>query len=139
MNLNDVKQFLSQFDDCVLATVDDISQPEAATVGYTVDENFKIMFATNIGTRKAVNLKTNQKVALVVGFDGPKTVQIEGVAEVVDKEEHKSRISIHLEKIPGAKEFADKEGQTYYLITPTWLRFTDYTQSPDTFETKVFS
>lgn len=139
MNINDVKQFLFQFYDCAIATVNTDSHPEAATVGYTVDENFQIMFATNIGTRKAVNLKSNQKVALVVGFDGPKTVQIEGVAEVVDKEDNKARIEMHLQKIPGAKEFADKEGQTYYLITPNWLRFTDYTQSPDTFETRDFS
>ncbi len=139
MTLNDAKLYLDQYQDCVVATVGADAHPEAATVGFSYDEDFKFMIATNRSTRKARNIEANSKVALVVGFDGPKTVQIEGEAVAIDKEEHKSRIDMHLEKIPGAKEYADEPGQTYYLITPTWLRFTDYTKSPDTFETKDFS
>lgn len=139
MNLDDVKQFMSQHQECVVATVGQNLQPEAATVGFSCDENFKIMIATNQSTRKAKNLSENQKIAIVIGFDGPKTVQIEGEVQVADRESLKSRINFHLESVPRAKDFDGEEGQTYYLITPTWLRFTDYTKSPDTFETKDFS
>lgn len=139
MNLEDVKQFLSQFHECVIATVCVEMQPEAATVGFSYDEDFKFMIASNKSTRKAKNIEANNKVALVVGFDGPKTVQIEGEAQVVDKEGMLGRIELHFSKVPRAKDFDGEEGQTYYLITPTWLKFTDYTKSPDTFETKDFS
>lgn len=139
MNLNDVKQFLDQFHECVIASVGDAMQPEAATVGLSCDENFTFMIATNQSTRKAKNLQSNQKVAIVVGFDGPKTVQIEGAAQIVDKDNFNSRIQLHLDWVPSAKAYDSEPDQTYYLITPTWLRFTDYTKSPDTFETKDFS
>jgi general stress protein 26 len=139
MNINDVKQFLDQFHECVISTVDVDMQPESATVGLSCDENFKFMIATNQSTRKAKNLQSNQAVAIVVGFDGPKTVQIEGTAQIVDKDNFNSRIQLHLDWVPSAKTYDGEPGQTYYLITPTWLRFTDYTKSPDTFETKDFS
>lgn len=139
MNLSDVKQFLDQFHECVISTVGEAMQPESATVGLSCDENFTLMIATNQSTRKAKNLQSNQKVAIVVGFEGPRTVQIEGTAQIVNKEDFNSRIQLHLDWVPSAKTYESEPGQTYYLITPTWLRFTDYTQSPDTFETKDFS
>lgn len=139
MNFDEVRQFMSQHHECVIATISPDSQPEAATVGFSVDEDFKIMIATNKSTRKAKNIELNSKVAIVIGFDGPKTVQIEGEAKIVDEKEHKDRINLHFETVPRAIDFAGEEGQTYYLITPSWLRFTDYTKSPDIYETKDFS
>lgn len=139
MNLQDVKQFLNQFDTCVIATTNASSQPEAATVGFSVDEQFKVLIASNEKTRKAVNISQNNKVALVFGFDGPKTVQLEGEAEKINPAENEGRITLHFDKVPGAKKFAGETGQNYYLITPSWLRFTDYTQQPPIFETRDFS
>ena len=138
MNLEDVKTFLNSLSTCVIATIGDSWQPEAATVGFSVDDDFKILIATNGKTRKAVNLAENNKVALVVGFDGPKTVQLEGEAEKLDQAKHQDRINLHFEKVPGAKRFAGESGQNYYLITPTWLRFTDYTNENPIFETRSF-
>lgn len=138
MNLDDVKQFLNQFETCVISTVGDNLQPEAATVGFSVDDDFKILIATNKKTRKAANLEKNNKVALVVGFDGPRTVQIEGEAVKIDVEENADRINLHYEKVPAAKKFAGQSGQSYYLISPTWLRFTNYTQNPPIFDTESF-
>lgn len=139
MGLSDVRQFLDQHETCVISTVGENSQPESATVGFSVDGDFTIMIATNEKTRKAQNLQVNNKVALVIGFEGPKTVQLEGVARLVDPEVSANRINLHFEKVPGAKKFANDTGQNHYLIAPTWLRFTDYTKKPATFETKDFS
>lgn len=139
MSIQDVREFLNQFETCVIATVDSSGQPEAATVGFSVDSDFKIMIATNEKTRKAANLVANSRVALVVGFEGPKTVQLEGVAQKINLEQNQTRINLHFQKVPGAKKFAGEAGQNYYLITPTWLRFTDYTQKPPIFETGDFS
>lgn len=138
MNLENVKQFLNEHETSVISTLDAHNQPQAATVGFSVDENFIIVFATNQKTRKANNIAVNNKVALVVGFEGQKTVQIEGTAEKIDTELNKDRINLHFAKVPGAKKFAGELDQSYYLIRPTWLRFTDYTKQPSTFETRSF-
>lgn len=138
MNIEDVKLFLGQFKTCVLATCSN-AQPQAATVGYSADSEVKIMIATTSKTRKAMNLAKNNKVALVVGFDGPKTVQLEGVAKKLSQQDYKKRVELHFQKVPGAKKFAGDDGQNYYLITPTWLRLTDYTKIPSIFETRDFS
>ena len=139
VNLEGAKEFLNQHETCVVATSGKDSQPEAATVGFSIDDDLKILIATNKKTRKAANLVENNKVALVVGFDGPKTVQLEGKVEKIDQTKYQDRINLHFEKVPGAKRFAGESGQNYYLITPTWLRFTDYTQKPPIFETENFS
>lgn len=138
MILQDAKQFLGQFETCVLATIGKNNQPQAATVGFSVDDDLKVMVATNEKTRKATNLAENAKIALVVGLEGPKTLQLEGVAEKLNKTEHQDRINLHFEKVPGAKKFTGEAGQNYYLITPTWLRFTDYTNQNPIFETRSF-
>lgn len=138
MNINDVKQFLELFKTCVISTVSQGGQPEAATVGFSVDDDFKIMIATNEKTRKAANLAVNNRVAFVVGFDGPRTLQIEGMAVRVNLKEAKDRIDLHFKKVPGAQKFAGELGQNYYLITPNWLRFTDYTNENPIFETRSF-
>lgn len=139
MNLETVKQFLEGFDDCVIATVSADGMPEAATVGFSHDEHMCIVVGTNGNTRKAVNLETNQSIALVVGFSGTKTLQYEGIAQQLSQKELGKRLEQHFEKIPSARRFSQDKDQRYYLITPTWLRFTDYTQTPMTFETKEFA
>lgn len=139
MSLDDVKQFLDNFSECVIATASKDAKPEAATVGLSVDGDFKFLMGTNKSTRKAANIAQNNEVAIVVGFDGPKTLQLQGQATEVSLADNKERIELHFERVPQAKEFAKEEGQTYYLITPTWLRFTDYTQPDPIFETEDFS
>ncbi|MCA9309215.1 pyridoxamine 5'-phosphate oxidase family protein [Candidatus Saccharibacteria bacterium] len=139
MNLDSVKQFLEDFEECVIATVNERAKPEAATVGLSCDDNFTFLIGTNKDTRKAANISQNNSVALVVGFSGPKTVQIEGVAEKVTRDTHQERIELHLDTVSGARSFDGEPGQTYYMIKPTWLRFTDYTQEDPIFETEDFS
>ena len=138
MNIDTVKQFLAEFDDCVIATVSADGKPEAATVGFSCDENMRIVICTNINTRKAVNMRDNHSVALVVGFEGSCTVQYEGIARKTSVKELGLRLEQHYAKIPSARRFAEDEDQGYYIITPTWLRFTDYTKAPSTFEIKEF-
>lgn len=139
MTISSVLQFMNKFETCVIATVNANGQPEAATVGFSVDIEFKILIGTNQKTRKALNLAKNNKVAMVVGFEGLKTLQIEGIAEKIDVEKNLGRINLHFDKVPGAKKFAGEFGQNYYLITPNWLRFTDYTRVNPVFETEDLS
>ena len=138
MNLDNVKEFIDDLDCCVIATVGNDGKPEAATVGFSCDENMRIVICTNINTRKAVNMRDNPSVALVVGFEGSSTLQYEGIAEQTTVSDLGLRLEQHYEKIPPARRFGEDENQGYYIITPTWIRFTDYTKIPSIFETKEF-
>lgn len=139
MSLQDAANFLDQHDTCVIATVSTDGKPEAATVGFSHDESFKILIATNQSTRKAKNLLSNPKIALVTGFEGAETVQIEGVAEMKTIEELGDRLEKHFTKVPGARKHVSEAGQAYFLITPSWLRHTNFMADPPIFETKDFA
>ncbi len=139
MNLTDVSTFLAENDTCVLATVSDDGMPQAATVGFSHGSDFSIVIGTNEDTRKYQNLKSNSEVAIVVGMSSPRTVQYEGTAKELTADELGDRLEKHFEKVPGAKKFVGDAGQRYFLITPTWLRLTDYSASEPIFETKDFS
>ncbi len=139
MNLENVNTFLLSQDTCVLATITEDGKPMAATVGFSHGVDFSIIVATNESTRKYKNLKKNPTVALVVGVVLPRTVQYEGVAKEVTKEELGDRLEKHFEKVPNAKRFAGDSGQRYFVITPEWLRLTDYSASEPIFETRQFS
>ncbi len=73
----------------VVSTVSTQNMPEAATVFYWIDETgsnrFNVYFITHRHSRKFANLLNNHHVAIVVGaaFE-PRTMQIEGEAELVD-------------------------------------------------------
>lgn len=138
MNLNDVIKFLDEHDTCVLATVSADGKPQSATVGFSFGDDFSILIGTNKETRKYHNLQTNTEISLVVGVTGPKTVQYEGIVKEVTAEDLSGRLNRHFQKVPGAKRFVGDSGQRYFLITPTWLRFTDYTAPIPIFETKDF-
>lgn len=138
MSLTDVKQFLDEHDTCVLATVSADGRPQSATVGFSFSKDYSILVGTNKNTRKFKNLQQNPNVAVTVGVVGPKTVQYEGIAEELAEDELGARLDEHFNKVPASKKFLGDEGQRYFLITPTWLRFTDYTAPEPIFETKDF-
>ncbi len=139
MSLIDVRQFLDEHDTCVLATVNADGKPQSATVGFSIDENWGILIGTNKNTRKYKNLEHNPNVALTIGVVGSKTVQYEGIAKELTIEELGARLKEYFSKVPASKKFLDAEGQRYFIITPTWLRFTDYTAPEPIFETKDFA
>lgn len=136
MSIQKAFEFIKENETCVLATVTKDGVPQAATVGYSVDGDFNFLISTNKNTRKYQNLIENNKVALVVGFLGSKTVQLEGSAKELDITD--KRVEEHLTKLPGAVKFKIQPGQTYFLVRPIWLRFTDYSESQQIFEAKDF-
>lgn len=137
MNLNVVRQFMEQSQTCVLSTVNG-GKPQSAIVGFSIDDNFDILIATKSTTRKASNIAINPNVSIVVGFEGNKTVQLEGMAKSVNAEDLSDRLDYHFERVPGARKFADERGQTYFIIKPNWLRYTDYAAENPIVETDNF-
>ena len=66
------------------ATVAAAVQPQAALIGYAVTDQLELVFDTLATSRKAANLRTNPRIALVIGgwHDGSEqTLQYEGIAD----------------------------------------------------------
>lgn len=78
-------KFLKENKTAVLATASRDGGVQAATLFYSVDDDFTFNFITDNKSRKFLNLKENPHVAIVVGI-GPEvtTIQCGGHVEIVD-------------------------------------------------------
>ncbi len=133
-----ILDFLNQHDDCVMATTNEQGQAEAAVVGYSANSQLELTVGTSKKTRKYQNILHEPHVAIVVGFNGEITVQYEGFARELGGEELRERQRLHFEKIPSVEHFKNDPDQVYFSISPTWVRYTDYTQEPATEELRQF-
>jgi len=134
-----ILDFLNQYEECVVATVNESGQPEAATVGYSTTPQLELTIGTNGDTRKCRNLRRSPRVAVVVGFEGEATVQYEGTARELTGDELSERLALHVQKVPSAAFFKNKPDQVYFSGAPTWVRLTDYGQEPAVQELKEFA
>jgi len=115
----------------VLATVNQKGMPEAAVVGFAENENFEIFFGTFTGSRKYRNLARNAHVAMVIGWEQGKTVQLEGLAqEITDKGEIDKVTKIQLAKIPSAAKYVKESKEAFFKIRPSWIRYSDLSVDP---------
>lgn len=89
-----IRNFLNAHYSGVLATVDPAGKPCAATVYYTVDDNFCLTFATKTETQKYKNMEENKQVAFVCYDEEDQTaVQLTGhVEKVTNPEEHQAML-----------------------------------------------
>ena len=107
--------------------------PQAAVVGFAISDRFEIVFDTLQTTRKAVNLRRNPHIALVIGgltAGDERTVQYEGIADEpsgVDLERVKE---IYYSAYPDGPIRANWPGLIYIRVRPKWIRYSDYNQNP---------
>ena len=109
---------------------------QAAVVGFAVSDQFEIIFDTVTTTRKAVNLRRNPRVALVVGgwSEGDeRTAQIDGIADEPSGHDLERLKAIYYEAYPDGPSRLSWPGLIYVRVRPTWIRFSDYTTSPPEF------
>lgn len=126
MNGSDLLVFLRAQKWAVQASVAADYHPQAAVIGVGVTDHLEIVFDTMGDTRKAVNLRQNPKIALVIGWDDAQTVQIEGIADeptdaVLDRVKQ-----AYFAKFPDGRERERWAGITYFRVHPTWMRYSDF-------------
>ena len=117
----------------VEATASPDGSPEAALVGYAVTDQLELVFDTLSSTRKATNLAANPRVAVVIGGWGdgdPRTLQIEGVADLPGGTELQRLQHAYIAAFPDGPTRMSWPEITYVRITPTWMRFSDYRVLP---------
>lgn len=132
MNSNELLQFLRAQPWAVQATVDGDGGPQAAVIGGCVTENFEIVFDTLSNSRKAVNLRANPRIALVMGWDDGQTAQIEGVVDEPSGNVLRQLQETYLLRFPDGRERAALGGIAYFRVVPAWIRHSDFRTTPPT-------
>jgi general stress protein 26 len=124
---NKILAFLGKHSLTVISTIDvGMEKPESAVIAFAETDTLELIFGTSNMSRKYANIKKNPNVSFVIGWDGAVgTVQYEGVAKELSQEESEKYADIQTAKNPAAKKFTQREDQRYFLVTPTWIRFTD--------------
>jgi PPOX class probable F420-dependent enzyme len=114
----------------VVATTSAEGQPQAAVVGYGVSDDLEIVFDTLASTRKHANLRRDPRVALVIGWDDERTVQIEGLADFPTGDELDRIRECYFAAYPDGRDRLGWPGITHVRIRPSWLRYSDFTPRP---------
>jgi uncharacterized pyridoxamine 5'-phosphate oxidase family protein len=131
--MNEKQLFLDVIGNCnlgVISTVNAEGKPQSAVIGIGYTPEFEIVFGTFNTTRKYKNIQTNPDVALVIGWDDGRTVQYAGVAKELDPNEIQLVRDYLWTNNPGTKKYYTDERQRYFIIKPTWMRYTDMTTEP---------
>lgn len=101
---------------CVLGTSSLTGVPWCSVVSYAIKDTMTILLSTRKGTRKYQNIKENNKVSLVFGFDFLEpSIQTSGEARIIEKgDEYITCEDIFVLQNPYAKKFMTDE--TIFMV-----------------------
>ena len=101
---------------------------------FVVSSGLTIYFSTQNTSRKAEFSKSSKstKGSFVIGFseEAWKTFQADGEVFVVEGDELIAAKSIHYEKNPGSKKYADDPETMFLKLVPSWWRYSDLSIYP---------
>jgi len=118
--------FARQHHFCVVSTVSAARAPEAALVNFAVTDDLELVFFALQETRKAINLRRNPHVAIVIGWENGKTLQYEGVADEPSGSELKRLKTVYAAARPDVGAQMRWPGLTYFRVRPKWVRMSNY-------------
>lgn len=122
--------FIAKFKLGVLGTVSDNNTPQSALVGFAVTPGLELIFDTVKDSRKYPNLISRPSCSFVIGWAGEQTVQYEGKARELRPPDLERYQKIYFEVWPECREHLTWPGIVYFLVRPTWIRYSDFDQSP---------
>jgi len=117
----------------VQASINELGMPQAALVGFLVNEQFELFFDTFDTTRKAKNLRRDPNVAFVIGGHtqgDERTVQYEGIADIPMGSELETFKDAYFALHPDATRRSRLPGITYFRVRPRWVRYTNFNAAP---------
>lgn len=126
MDIREVFSFIAGKRLAVVATAHIDGGIEAALVGFAITSEFQLVFDTQAKSRKAMNLRRASRVAMVVGWDDETTVQIEGYAIEPTGAALMKAQEAYFKTWPEGRARATSPDLTYFVIKPTWLRYSQY-------------
>jgi len=133
MTRAELLSFLRRHRIAVEATVAKDGAPQAAVIGIAISDELEIIFDTLDSTRKFANLRSDPRIALVVGWDKEATAQIDGVAHFPTGAELDRARDVYLSVYPDGRDRLGWPGITHVLVRPSFVRFSDFGTSPPVF------
>jgi pyridoxamine 5'-phosphate oxidase-like protein len=133
MTRDDLLKFLREHRVAVQSSVSPSNAPQSAVVGIAVTDDFEIVLDTLDSTRKALNLRRNDKIAFVIGGLMPgdeRTAQYEGLADEPTGAELQRLKQIYFRTYPDGVERQSWKGLIYVRARPTWIRYSDFNKNP---------
>lgn len=118
-------EFMDSYSLGVVSTVSEDKRPHSAIVGFGQTKDLEILFGTDNSSAKYRNLQAYAHVAFVIGGKTGETIQLEGIARELDSEELELVRNCYWQKNPSAEVHHKNPGERYFIIKPTWLRYTD--------------
>ena len=116
----------------VLGTICDADTPQSALVGIAITPQLEIVFDTVRSSRKYANLIARAACTLVIGGwgAGEQTVQYEGDVEELNSAELGRYQEIYFKTWPDGPARMSWPGIVYFVVRPTWIRYSDFDQDP---------
>ena len=126
----DLLTFVRRSKLAVVSTTSSTGAPQAAVVGIAVTDALEIVFDTLETSRKAVNLRRDARIALVIGWDEEQTVQCEGIADEPAGAELERIKAVYIATFPDGVARQSWPGLTYFRVRLRWARYSDF-RTPD--------
>jgi general stress protein 26 len=123
---NELYRFLTASRYGVVSTVSKDGAPEVALVGFAATPDLELIFETINTTRKYENIQRNPRVAAVIGWEGEKTLQYEGIADEPDEFAAEELKKIYFAMLPENENHDGWPGLSYMRIRPRWIRLSNY-------------
>ena len=128
---DDIMRFARSQRLAALATVTDTRRPQVAMVNFVMTETFEVFFGAFDTSRKVANLRRDPHVALAIA-EKPITIQLDGIAEAAHGPNLARARQLMQSVFPEEFRIYDhKSGYHYFCIRPTWLRFIDFSRTPN--------
>ncbi|HEX9105698.1 MAG TPA: pyridoxamine 5'-phosphate oxidase family protein [Longimicrobiales bacterium] len=130
MDKSELFDFMSRQRLAVVSSLGPDGTPQSALVDVAVTPELEIVFDTLSTTRKHANLTARPRCSVVLGWSGEQTVQLEGVAALLEGEELERCRDAYFAALPNAPARVGWPGIAYFVVRPRWIRFSDFEQSP---------
>jgi pyridoxine/pyridoxamine 5'-phosphate oxidase len=132
MNEADLYAFLTKCKLGVLGTISHAGTPQSALVGIAFTPQFEIIFEAVMNSRKYANLIARPACCFAIGGWGAEeqTVQYEGEAEKLKSPELERYQESYFEAWPDGPARLSLSGIVYFVVRPTWIRYSDFDHNP---------
>ena len=107
--------------------------PQAALVGFIVNDRLELFFDSFDSTRKVANLRRDPRIAFVIGghtIGDERTVQYEGVVDEPTGAELQQFKRDYFAIWPDGLRRSKLPQITYFRARPRWVRYTNFNMNP---------
>ena len=130
MDREAICRVMQQYRYGVVCSVSAQGVPQSALVGIAVTPEMEIIFDTVRSSRKHANLLRYPVCSFVVGWGGEQTIQFEGLAKELSGEGRERYLEMYFAVWPECRAHLQWPDITHFVVTPTWIRYSDYDQRP---------